>query len=157
MHAAQLGACARPSLFLTLTAIAMTLERISRLANQAIVRQALKFAAVGALATLVHYAILVALVEFGRASPVTATTIGYCVGILVSYTLNRRYTFGARSAPIARTFLKFVLLYGVGALLNGVIVAILIDAGLWYLLAQIVATGLVLAWNFLGARFLVFR
>lgn len=135
----------------------MTPELINRLANHTIVRQVLTFAAVGALATLVHYAILVVLVEFGHATPVIATTVGYCVGIVVSYTLNRRYTFDARHAPLATTFLKFLLLYGIGALLNGAIVAALVGAGLWYLLAQIVATGLVLIWNFLGARFLVFR
>jgi len=135
----------------------MTPELINRLASRTIVRQALKFAVVGAIATAVHYAILIALVEVLHMAPTLATTIGYGVGIVVSYTLNRRFTFGVRNAPVAASFAKFVLLYGVGAVLNGAIVATLVGAGLWYLWAQVIATGLVLSWNFLGARYVVFR
>lgn len=118
--------------------------------------QIARFAAVGIAATATHYAILIALVEGAGARPVLATTIGYAFGIVVSYALNRRFTFKS-DAPIAASFAKFALLYGIGALLNGAIMAALIGQGAWYLLAQIVATGLVLIWNFLGARFVAFR
>lgn len=135
----------------------MTPERLKQLLNHTLVRQIGRFALVGVVATAVHYAILVALVEIGHVAPVIATTIGYCAGIVVSYTLNRRFTFQDTSAPVASSFAKFVVLYGVGALLNGAIVATLIAANASYLLAQIVATGIVLFWNFLGARFVAFR
>lgn len=118
--------------------------------------QIARFAAVGVAATATHYAILVALVEGAGVRPVLATTIGYIFGTTVSYVLNRRFTFKS-DAPVASSFAKFALLYGVGAFLNGAIMAVLIAQGAWYLLAQIVATGLVLIWNFLGARFIAFR
>ncbi|MBC7769258.1 MAG: GtrA family protein [Phycisphaerales bacterium] len=135
----------------------MTPERLQHLLSHAVVRQIGRFALVGAVATIVHYAIMVALVEIGHVTPVLATTIGYGAGIVVSYTLNRRFTFDARGTPVASSFMKFALLYGVGALLNGAIVAGLIAVGAHYLAAQIVATALVLFWNFLGARYVVFR
>lgn len=120
------------------------------------VRQALRFAIVGAIATAVHYAILIVLVELADVAPVIATTIGYGVGIVVSFTLNRRYTFAVPDAPAAR-FVKFALLYAIGAFLNGLVMSALMGAGAPYLLAQIGATALVLIWNFAGARYLVFR
>ncbi|HYD87855.1 MAG TPA: GtrA family protein [Vitreimonas sp.] len=135
----------------------MTPERIQELLGHAVVRQIGRFAVVGVIATAVHYAVMVALVEIGRVTPVAATTIGYGFGIVVSYTLNRRFTFQARGTPVAKSFAKFVVLYGVGAFLNGAIVGGLIAVGAHYLLAQVVATGLVLVWNFLGARYVVFR
>lgn len=135
----------------------MTPERFQELLNHAVVRQIGRFAVVGAIATAVHYAIMIALVEIGHVTPVLATTIGYGVGIIVSYTLNRRFTFEARGTPVAKSFAKFVVLYGVGALLNGAIVGGLIAVGVYYLVAQVIATGLVLIWNFLGARYVVFR
>lgn len=135
----------------------MTPERLQELINHALVRQVGRFAVVGAVATAAHYAILIALVEIGHVNPVLATTCGYVIGIVVSYTLNRRFTFSETTAPVASSFAKFVLLYGVGAALNGAIVAALIGLGAMYLLAQVAATGLVLIWNFLGARYIVFR
>lgn len=139
------------------TALAVTPERLQDLVSHALVRQAGRFAAVGAIATATHYLILIALVELGHVQPVLATTIGYGVGIVVSYALNRRFTFTETSAPVASSFAKYVLLYGVGAFLNGAIMAAVIGLGAPYLLAQVVATALVLFWNFLGARYIVFR
>ncbi|MGH6949406.1 MAG: GtrA family protein [Vitreimonas sp.] len=125
--------------------------------SHALVRQVGRFAVVGVIATATHYAILIALVEIGHVGPVVATTCGYVVGIVVSYALNRRFTFSETTAPVASSFAKFVLLYGVGAVLNGGIMGGLIEFGAPYLLAQVAATGLVLFWNFLGARYIVFR
>lgn len=132
-------------------------ERLQHVLDHALVRQIARFAIVGVIATAVHYAVLIALVEIGHVRPVIATTIGYGVGIVVSYALNRRFTFQASGAPVASSFAKFVVLYGVGAFLNGAIVAALIAQGAPYLLAQVAATALVLFWNFLGARYIVFR
>jgi putative flippase GtrA len=134
----------------------VTPELINRLANHAIVRQALRFAVVGVIATAAHYAVLIALVEIGHLRPVIATTIGYGIGIVVSYALNRRFTFEAKT-PVASSFAKFALLYGVGMLLNGAIVGWLVSVGAPYLIAQVAATALVLFWNFLGARYVAFR
>jgi len=125
--------------------------------NHAVVRQAARFAVVGSIATGVHYAILIALVEIGHVKPLVATTFGYCFGVITSYALNRRFTFRDTAAPVASSFLKFVLLYGIGAVLNGTIMSTVMHLGAPYILAQVAATGLVMIWNFLGARFVVFR
>lgn len=115
-----------------------------------------RFAIAGGIATLVHYAVLVALIEWAQVRPVIATTIGYGIGVLVSYALNRRYTFNS-DAPILSSFPKYALLYGVGMVLNGVIFAAILTLGAPYILAQICATAIVLVWNFLGARYVAFR
>ena len=135
----------------------MTPERLQEIISHALVRQVGRFAIVGAIATAAHYTILIVLVEIGHMQPVPATTFGYVVGIVVSYALNRRFTFSDTTAPVASSFAKFVLLYGVGAVLNGAIMAVLIGLEAPYLLAQVAATGLVLFWNFFGARYIVFR
>lgn len=135
----------------------MTPELINRIANHATTRQVLRFAVVGVIATAVHYSILTALVEIGHVNKIVATTIGYAIGTIVSYALNRRFTFEARGTPVVKSFAKYTVLYGIGALLNAAIFGALVHAGLYYLFAQVAATGIVLFWNFLGARFLVFR
>jgi len=135
----------------------MTPELVNRFVNHATTRQVLRFAVVGVIATATHYSILTALVEIGHVNKIVATTIGYAIGTIVSYVLNRRFTFDARGTPVVKSFAKFAVLYGVGAFLNAAIFGALVHAGLFYLIAQVIATGIVLFWNFLGARYIVFR
>jgi putative flippase GtrA len=51
------------------------------------------FGMVGAIGTLVHYTILIVLVETWAIHPGAATTLGFGLGALVNYLLNHRYTF----------------------------------------------------------------
>lgn len=118
--------------------------------------QFLRFAAVGAVATAVHYAILIALVQLAHVNPVLATACGFCIAAVVSYSLNRHFTFDHRPV-FAHGLAKFLAVGAVGLALNAGIVALLIWQGLHYLVAQVIATGLVLIWNFGAARFVVFR
>ncbi|MFM9848190.1 MAG: GtrA family protein [Hyphomicrobiaceae bacterium] len=127
-----------------------------RLAGVPLAQQFLRFACVGLAATGVHYAILIALVEFRQIGPVPATTLGFVAGAFVSYVLNRRYTFKA-SGQFGPGLAKYYGALSVGLALNAIIVAVLSSGGLPYLLAQVVATGVVLIWNFLTARLVVFR
>lgn len=116
----------------------------------------MRFVAVGAGATVVHYAILIGLVELAHAALIPATTAGFCGGALTSYTLNRRITF-SHQPHYGRGLVKFVAIGLVGMALNAAIVGALAHAGLPYILAQVGATGTCFFWNFTAARFLVFR
>jgi putative flippase GtrA len=134
----------------------MTPEFLQHLLAREVVRDFLRFATVGAVATAAHYAVMIALTELGGMDPVAATVCGFAVGAVVSYTLNRRYTFAVRPAYM-RGFVKFAIVIGIGAVLNAAIVAFFIRFGLHYMVAQVIATGLVLIWNFAAARLIVFR
>lgn len=116
----------------------------------------LRFVAVGAAATVVHYAILIGLVELLHAALIPATTAGFCGGAVTSYTLNRRVTF-AHQPHYGRGLAKFIAISLVGMGLNALIVGTLARLGLPYLLAQVGATGACFFWNFTAARLLVFR
>jgi putative flippase GtrA len=134
----------------------MTPEFLQQLLAREVVRDFLRFATVGAVATAAHYTVLIGLTELGGMNPVGATVFGFAVGAVVSYTLNRRYTFAVRPA-FMQGFVKFAIVVGVGAVLNAAIVAFFIRYGLHYMIAQVIATGLVLVWNFTAARLIVFR
>lgn len=109
--------------------------------------QFLKFAAAGAVGTAFHYATLVLWVEVLGGRVVSGTLAGFCAGALVNYLVARRFVF-ASDRPHAAALPRFALVAATGAVLNTAIVAWLNGAGLHYLLAQVVATGAVLAWNF---------
>ncbi|MES1158687.1 MAG: GtrA family protein [Terricaulis silvestris] len=134
----------------------MAADLLVRISNHEMTRQFLRFAAVGAVATVVHYAILISLKEGAGLTPVAATTAGYTFGALLSYTLNRRFTFATRPS-FGRGLLKYAIVIAMGAVINAGIVATLTRLGLHYLLAQVIATGLVMIWNFAASRLVVFR
>lgn len=118
--------------------------------------QFLKFAFVGGAATALHYAIFLALVMFADVAPGVAAAIGACFGACVVYTLNRRYTFTTQRSH-GQMIPRFVALSVLGALLNGAIVGWLTNAGLHFLLSQVVATILVLFINFVVSKKWIYR
>ena len=122
-----------------------------------LVRQLRSFVGVGLLCTALHYAILVLLVQAARVPPVPATLVGFCVGGLLSYTLNRRHTFGSER-PHEEAAWRFTLVAGVAFGLTWLLMRLLVER--WnapYLPAQVATTGLVMVWTFAANRLWTFR
>lgn len=99
----------------------------------------LQYAAVGAVATAAHYAILVGLVEAGLLAPQRAAALGAWVGAQVAFAGNAAFTFRGAGATVG-AWLRFQITAVVGAMLSFALVALGVRIGVHYLLAQIVAT-----------------
>jgi len=113
--------------------------------------QFLKFAGVGALATVLQYGVLIGCVELLHIRPVFGSSLGFGLSAALNYYLNYRYTFDS-SAPHRVAAMRFGLVAGAGLLLNAVVIVLLTAHGrVPYLLAQIIATALVLVWNYTGS------
>ena len=119
-------------------------------------RQAGAFAAVGVVAAIVHYGLLIGLVEGAGAAPVPATLAGYVAGGLVSYALNRRHTYRSER-PHGEAGWRFAVVAFAGFLLTGLFMHLFVDRlGAPYLPAQVVTTGIVLVWSFLAHKLWTF-
>ena len=118
---------------------------------------ALRFLAVGAGATALQYAILVALVHWRAWDAVPASTLGFAVSMWLNYWLNRRYTF-ASDRPHAQALPRFVVtaICGLGLTALGMYILAAV-VRMDYLVAQVIVTVLVTAWNFALNRFWSFR
>lgn len=103
----------------------------------------------GGLATTVHYAVLIALVESSSLTAAPAAAIGAVSGAAVAYLLNRRKTFAGSSAGHAHALPRFMAIALLGAILNGALVWLGVQQFGWhYLVAQMLATVLVLGLTF---------
>jgi putative flippase GtrA len=116
-----------------------------------------RFAMAGGAGTACHYLVLVALVSLAGMAPGRAAFAGAIAGACVVYLLNRRYTFAATSRSHAQALPRFALMAGAGAVLNGVLVGLLSGAGMYFLLAQVLATGVILVINFIVSKLWIFR
>ncbi|MEO7057459.1 MAG: GtrA family protein [Caldimonas sp.] len=99
----------------------------------------LRYASVGAVATAVHYALLVALVENRLLAAPLAAAAGAWLGGQVAFVLNARFTFEGAALTFA-SWWRFQVTASIGAALSFVLVAAGIRLGVHYLLAQAVAT-----------------
>lgn len=124
--------------------------------HRGLARQFLVFAGVGLAAAVAHFGTLALLVERGLLGPVAASAVGFVAGGIVSYVLNRRFTFESTRSH-AGAVPRFILVAGVAFVLNGVLMDLLVHRlGLFYLLAQVVTTGINMVWTFTGHRLWAF-
>jgi putative flippase GtrA len=119
-------------------------------------RQFFLFSAIGAIGTGGHYLTLIALVESGFLTAVPASIAGFTVGALINYILNYHYTFNS-SKSHKEAMSKFFIVAIIGAIVNTAIMYVGVNIiHAYYLLAQIVATGIVLLWNFIINKYWTF-
>ncbi|MEP7312147.1 MAG: GtrA family protein [Pseudomonadota bacterium] len=113
-------------------------------------QQFLRFLVVGAIATTVQYCVLIAGVELLGWQPVWASGLGFALGAVVNYVLNRNFTFQSNAAH-GRAVLRFAVVALTGLGWNSILMHVLNERlGYPYLLAQVLTTGMVLVWNFCG-------
>jgi len=107
----------------------------------------LRFALVGVAATGVQY-LVAALLFWGVGWPaVWASGLGFVVSAVGNFLANAMFTFGVRDRLMGR-LPRFAVVAGTGLALNSAVLALAQRNGLHVLLAQLLATLLVLAWNF---------
>lgn len=128
-----------------------------REALMARLRHILLFAVLGGIGTAAHYAVLIGLVQSGLAGPVLGTTAGFLVGAFVNYQFSRHVVFRS-SKPHGEAMTKFLLVAGVGMVLNAALMALFTHVlAAPYLPAQILVTGLLVLWHYGGNAVWTFR
>lgn len=115
-----------------------------------------RFAAVGALTTLLDFAVFSGLVVGLGFEAGVANVASYSCGIVVSFLLNRFWTFHGRATEVRGAFGRFLTTHMVGLLISTAVVA-----GLATMLsdqvAKIASVPIVFAWNFAVSNRWVFR
>jgi putative flippase GtrA len=114
-----------------------------------------RFLAVGLLATVAQYAVVA--VAATETSAAVAGALGYFVGSVTSYVVNRSYTFGFRGSHLGAAARFYAMVAG-GWVVTIACMWVLADAlgyNLWF--AQVLATGLCLLVNYTISRHWVFK
>ena len=120
-----------------------------------LVRQFLKFSIVGVIAFVIDFGLMVALTELAGLPPVVSAGVSYCVSTVFNYVASMRYVFAHREGlSRTREFIIFVTLSVIGLGLNEAIMWLggRLVGDEWYMLTKVVATALVMFWNFFSRK-----
>jgi putative flippase GtrA len=119
-------------------------------------RQFSRYVTIGVVTNLSLYAAYLLLAAMGM-DPKAAMTVTYVAGVVLSFHLNRRWTFDS-GLPYLKTLRRFVVLYASGYVLNLAGLALFTDwLGLPHQLVQIAIMGNLVVYFFLMFRLWVFR
>lgn len=124
-----------------------------------------RFLTVGAVGTLLDFSILTVLKLAGLPT-LFANSLSFTAGLLNNFTWNRLWTFGdIVKADWCRQLAQFTLVSLIGLTLNNLIVlslegilGTLLGQPQWgYLPAKVIATGVVVFWNYFANRTWTFK
>jgi putative flippase GtrA len=117
--------------------------------------QFIRFALVGALATALQFALLLAMVEILAVAEVPASALAFSLSAMANYWLNYHFTFASQQQH-QHTLPKFLLVAALGLGINTSSFSILLS-GFHYMVAQAGATLVTLACNFLLHKLWIYR
>jgi len=110
---------------------------------------AFRYLVAGGSAAVVHFIILTSLVEFGSVNPTLATSVGFILGSMVNYTLQYHWTFAA-DGPHHVMFTRYASVTATTLSINaGLFWTFTNVFGIYYIIAQIISTGMMVVVNYL--------
>ena len=118
-----------------------------------------RYAAVGAIAFVVDWAVLYTMTEIFMINYLTAATAGFVCGLMTNYSLCLTWVFDRHRIRSGYfEFLIFAIIGVVGLVVNDLIIFLLTAmVGLNYLKSKLVATGVVFFWNYFARKYSLFN
>lgn len=117
-------------------------------------REAWRYTLVAGLGLVLDFGTLVLLTEVFNVDYLLSAVCGFSLGLLVTFTLSEVFVF--TDPRIRSRTMRFVLFGGIGMVGLGILALLMwvqVDlAGINYVVAKILATGVVYAWNFFARR-----
>lgn len=116
--------------------------------------QIFKFVIVGGIATLIDFVFLYIFREFCHFPVLISNTLSFCISVIYNYMASVKWVFDVNKEKNAKKqFIIFIVFSVLGLLLNNLIMWITVDFfNIYYLLAKIVATAIVMIFNFVTRK-----
>ena len=119
--------------------------------------QFVKFSLVGVLNTGIHYVVFLLLYKCFEIYFLLASAIGYCMGLINSFFMNRVWTFRSKTMRKKTQFMKFVIVNLLAMLINlGTLGILKVIFNVAPEFGQAISIGSAMIVNFLGNKYWTF-
>lgn len=120
--------------------------------------QLMRFGMTGSLAAIVHFSVVVMLVEFFKLDPLYANVFGFLCAFMVSFLGHRYWTFAKTSRRNHSSLPLFFLFAACNFVLNqGLFYVLLRKYNLAYPIALLIVLVVIAIWTFLISKLWIFR
>jgi putative flippase GtrA len=117
----------------------------------------LRFGVVGSAGFIADAAILLLLINWFGANPIAARLVSAPIAILLTFTLNRAWSFSDLTQPsLFRSFVSYLSVQGVGFLLNLLVYSLAVSIAAKPAAALAFASAVAMVLNYLGSRYWAF-
>ncbi len=129
---------------------------IKKLLENKLIRQILRFGIVGGLAFLIDYGIFTILSQFLHVHYLVASIISFSISVIFNYILSIKWVFDVTKKQDAKDFALFIILSVIGLGINSLIMYISVDLmHIHELIAKIIATAIVMVYNFISRKIFI--
>ena len=119
--------------------------------RHATARQLIKFCLVGVFNTTLDFSVylfLTRVFDFWSVHLVLASAVSFLCGVTSSYLLNYYWTFRRGAGHTRFLMVKFLVVATAGMTWNAAILYVLMQLGVYDIIAKVFATACVIVWNF---------
>lgn len=121
-----------------------------------LVVQILRFGVVGVLAFIVDYGILYLLTEYVHLYYLLSSIISFLISLVVNYILSIKWVFDVQKKQTVKDVIIFTVLSTIGLLINSLVMYLSVELfSIYYMIGKIIATFIVMVWNFITRKIFV--
>lgn len=121
--------------------------------------QLFRYVFVGGIAFIADWGMMVFLHEIVHTNVYIATAIAFIFGLIVNFILSKIFVFQEASEKTGTVgeFIVYGIIGATGLLFTEAIMWLLLKIGIIYMIAKVVAAAIVLIWNFVARKILLYK
>lgn len=121
-----------------------------------LIHQILKFGVVGIIAFLIDYSLLYLLTEFMSIHYMLSSIISFTISLVFNYVASIYWVFDVQKKQTYKEIIVFTILSVIGLGINQLVMYLMTDIGkIYYMLSKLVATAIVMIWNFITRKIFI--
>lgn len=119
-----------------------------------LIQQLIKFGFVGGTAFVIDYGVMILLTEVFGINYLISSGISFTISVIYNYVLSIKWVFDVgEDRNKTKEFVVFIVLSIIGLGLNQILMWLTVEKmGIFYMLAKIIATAIVMVYNFITRK-----